>query len=266
MEIDILPIERALPVYVISVRLAATIYAYELGEWNGKTFDDTELDPFLQPIVEGVSERATTRTHGWEALELRGPPLQARQSIESLICRDIDSGRLSALHLRRDFEGALIPTETLLDVDKVRDWGETYKFDHGDWWREYADDEGDIAEQALSAIKEGWEQLLDPKRLEGRKQRARALDDGAILEILHENERLRAVTHAPDERPLDRRTRASLLCIIGALAEQANLDLSQPMKAGDAIEKMLPGDVRLSGRTIGEHLKAVRVAMDSRKG
>lgn len=67
------------------------------------------------------------------------------------------------------------------------------------------------------------------------------------------------------EKPLDTRERASLLCIIGALAEHAKLDLSQPMKAGDAIAAMMP-DVKLSGRTIGEHLKAVREAMDSRKG
>ena len=63
---------------------------------------------------------------------------------------------------------------------------------------------------------------------------------------------------------LDSRERATLLCIIGALAEYATLDLSQPMKAGEAIAAMMP-DVKLSARTIGEHLKTVREAMDSRK-
>ncbi|GEM_PF-3768658 len=66
------------------------------------------------------------------------------------------------------------------------------------------------------------------------------------------------------DKPLDGRERATLLCIIGALAQNAKLDLSQPMKAGEAIAAMMP-DVKLSSRTIGEHLKAVREAMDSRK-
>lgn len=64
---------------------------------------------------------------------------------------------------------------------------------------------------------------------------------------------------------LDPRTRKTLLCIIGALAENAKLDLSHPMKAGDAIAAMMP-DVKLTGRAIGEHLKDVADAMDSRKG
>jgi hypothetical protein len=64
--------------------------------------------------------------------------------------------------------------------------------------------------------------------------------------------------------PLDSRERTTLLCIIGALAAHAQLDLSQPLKTGNAIAAMMP-DVKLSGRTIGEHLKAVREAMDSRK-
>lgn len=72
------------------------------------------------------------------------------------------------------------------------------------------------------------------------------------------------VAKANDE-VLDPRERTALLCIIGALAAHADVDLSQPFKAGDTIAAMMPG-VKLSGRTIGEHLKAVREAMDSRKG
>lgn len=70
---------------------------------------------------------------------------------------------------------------------------------------------------------------------------------------------------APD-KPLDERTRTTLLCIIGALAIDAELDLSQPYKAGEQVAAMLPGDVKLTARTIGDHLKAVQPAMDSRKG
>jgi len=68
------------------------------------------------------------------------------------------------------------------------------------------------------------------------------------------------------DKSLDARERTTLLCIIGALAENATLDLSQHIKAGEAVAVMLDAKgVKLSGRTIGEHLKAVREAMDSRK-
>jgi len=66
-------------------------------------------------------------------------------------------------------------------------------------------------------------------------------------------------------RPLDERERTTLLCIIGGLAKTQGLDLSHPFTAGEAVVKMLPDDIRLSGRTIGEHLKGVRTALDSRR-
>lgn len=74
----------------------------------------------------------------------------------------------------------------------------------------------------------------------------------------------KAATVKDRDRPLDPRERTTLLCIIGALAGHAKLDLSKPTKAGDAIAAMMPG-LKLAGRTIGEHFKEVREAMDSRK-
>lgn len=65
------------------------------------------------------------------------------------------------------------------------------------------------------------------------------------------------------EKPLGERERVTLLCIIGALARQAQLDLSQPMKAGDAVAAMAP-ELSVTGRTIGDHLKKVGPAMESR--
>ena len=65
------------------------------------------------------------------------------------------------------------------------------------------------------------------------------------------------------EKPLDERERTTLLCIIGALAREAGIDLSQPMKAGDAVVAIAP-ELKLSGRTIGEKLKQVTEAMDRR--
>jgi hypothetical protein len=69
-----------------------------------------------------------------------------------------------------------------------------------------------------------------------------------------------------EEPELEARTRTSLLCIIGALADAAKLDLGQHYKAAQAIASMLDAKaVKLSTRTISEHLKAVPEAMESRK-
>ena len=95
---------------------------------------------------------------------------------------------------------------------------------------------------------------------------ARGVYSGGLIVVGNVTfERVAASPPPPVDKPLERRERATLLCIIGALAANAKLDLSQPMKAGEAIVDMMP-DVNLSPRTIGEHLKAVRNAMDSRKG
>lgn len=64
---------------------------------------------------------------------------------------------------------------------------------------------------------------------------------------------------------LDPRERTTLLCIIGALAKKAGIDLSQPHRVSAEVAKLLPGDVKLSARTIGDHLKDVRDAIDSRR-
>jgi hypothetical protein len=64
---------------------------------------------------------------------------------------------------------------------------------------------------------------------------------------------------------LDPRERATLHRIIGALAHEAKLDLSEPFKAGEVVAKMLPDGASVKARTIGEHLKAVRETMDGRK-
>ena len=68
----------------------------------------------------------------------------------------------------------------------------------------------------------------------------------------------------PEDRGLDPRERKTLLCIIGALAKAAKVDISIPYKAGSVIEKMLAGR-KISGRRIGDHLKQVPGALEDLK-
>lgn len=69
----------------------------------------------------------------------------------------------------------------------------------------------------------------------------------------------------PVDKPLDERERSSLLCIIGALARMAQIDISQPYKAAEQVAAALnQAAVPLAPRTIGTHLKAVPEALDRR--
>jgi hypothetical protein len=73
-----------------------------------------------------------------------------------------------------------------------------------------------------------------------------------------------ALAAGVDKKALDPREQKTLLCIIGALAKAAKVDISQPYKAGAAIEKML-SDQKVSARRIGDHLKLVPDALADRK-
>lgn len=71
---------------------------------------------------------------------------------------------------------------------------------------------------------------------------------------------------AGGDKPLRERERATLLCIIGALADLAKVDLSQHHKAGGQVEAMLSvKGIELSARTIGDHLRAAREAIERRR-
>lgn len=228
MEIEFLLGERALPIQTVSVRLAATIFTYELGRWNEIEFTYAEIEPFMSSESGPGGRGVTLRTHAWEFVSLAGNPRRARDAIESLICKDIDSGRLPALQVRRDLNGTLVATDTLIDIGKMLEWGDTYEMLPGDWWQEYQEAEGEIANRALSAIQEGREQLQNARAFEERKARARALDEDQILDILRENERLRAITSAEGKavkhiRPLRSDARETYLKIIRALLELAGI-------------------------------------------
>lgn len=85
-----------------------------------------------------------------------------------------------------------------------------------------------------------------------------------IKQLDQENARLREMEPAcVPEKSLATKARRTLLCIIGGLANGHKFDLSEPYKAGEIIARMMP-EVVISPRTIGDYLKQVPGAMDSR--
>lgn len=99
------------------------------------------------------------------------------------------------------------------------------------------------------------------KDLEGELQTVQA----SVEKLEHDNAKLRATEAARNvEKPLATRTRRNLLCIIGGLAHANKIDLSEPYKACEVVAAMMPG-MALSARAIGDYLKEVPDAMDSRR-
>lgn len=99
---------------------------------------------------------------------------------------------------------------------------------------------------------------INEARLARMHPEAYAVMPEALVELRAPHVSGRAVT-------LDARKRRTLLCIIGALAAEADLDLSQPYKAGEAIAALLDAKgVKVTARAIGDNLKEVPEAMDSR--
>lgn len=256
--------DRMLPLFVISVRTAATIFAYELGSWNDRDFTDAELEPFMERPIDGLTE--TSGTHGWAKLDLLGAPQQARDAIEAQLCQSIDAGHLRTLHERRELIGKLNPTDTLLDTADVGNWAEARGLDCGDWFGEYCDNEEKIATHALESADEYRARLESPDAHEQAMRRAAEIDQDVIVQVLRENEQLRAAARVRNAKPLDARERTTLLCIIGALTDVAKVKLSEPYAAAKPIADALSlKGVRIQPRRIGDHLKRVQAAIDSRK-
>ena len=88
----------------------------------------------------------------------------------------------------------------------------------------------------------------------------------ALDEFIRQHVPAQAPTSASLDRPLKERERATLLTIIAALAKTAEIDVSQPSKAGGQIEALTTQAVgiRIPARTVENHPKAIPDALERR--
>lgn len=258
---------HALPLHTISVKIAATVYAYDLGGWGGRDFTEAETKPFEEPDDDFAGLHSSTSPHGWNRLELTGAALHARSALEAIICRDIEAGRLQALRERRDLSGALIVDDTLLTTNEVRTWAQTYGLEGGASFERYCMEEMTIEFQAIAAIEQAQSDLVSPITAERAVSLMQTKNIEGVRKIVAENDRLRNALYAQanNDLPLDPRERATLLCIIAALAKMAKMDLTHPHSAAKEIGLRLPGDVKVSAGVIAKHLQRVSDAVESRK-
>ena len=88
----------------------------------------------------------------------------------------------------------------------------------------------------------------------------------ALEAFIRQHVPAQAPTSASLDRPLGERERATLLTIIAALAKTAEIDVSQPSKAGGQIEALTTRalGIRIPARTVENHLKAIPDALERR--
>ena len=88
----------------------------------------------------------------------------------------------------------------------------------------------------------------------------------ALEAFIRQHVPAQAPTSASLDRPLGERERATLLTIIAALAKTAEIDVSQPSKAGGQIEALTSRalGIRIPARTVENHLKAIPDALERR--
>lgn len=204
--------------------------------------------------------------------------------MELRLVASIDSGRLRTVRLSRDFDDHIIGRNTWIDYDELGRWVSERGYELGDIASEWIDREGELLGMAEDAIR--YLRLATKGKKGGRGEdavlQAQFAKDGrldeadpavlaaAIRGLVTENAKLSNRLASHDDRnkseiikPVTPRERTTLLCIIGALAREAKLDLSNPYSAGDAVEAMAP-ELQIKGRTIGDKLKLVAEAMDRR--
>jgi hypothetical protein len=255
MRSDITLHDLGLPLFVITVRLAATILAYELGAWEGQDFTDAEIDFFLDE-----NHQETIHTPGWQNLELFGNVKRARDSIEASICRSINAGRLKPRKSRRDLAGNLIAADTTIDIGDADEWAQEHGLSPDNWFDEYLTSEVELLSDVGSYLQDRREALRNGLTFKSVLARAAELDKQEVVTLLIENERLKKVHKVGEaDRPLEPRQRQSMLRIIRALDILAKL----PARAAStSVERQLrllgfskPGDAAI--RSVIEQARAL---------
>jgi hypothetical protein len=179
-----------------------------------------------------------------------------------LLIDSVEKGQLPTVVERRTLVGQLTP-DTLLHTDDLLAWCETRGIELGDYFNEYVDGEHKIVEAAIDATAAARLRFTNPD-LETPTEKDMPT---RFLEILAENQRLRA-KHVPKaEPPLLTKERNTLLAIIGLLAKKLGYPLSMPRKCGDLIADAAAdeGFRTLSAGAIAKHIKAAAEAMQARK-
>jgi hypothetical protein len=221
------------------------------GLWNPNIKDAAELvavDTWYSGTIEGVNEPEDFDGDGGDSW-LIAALADTIASLEAKLSAAVDSGRLKASFVRRSLDEQVIPEETHINYDDLVKWLEERSHEPGDHMSDWVQTECDISDLLCDEViflraarRSGYEDLQRIKA-----QRFQAKYD-YVIKRLDESEQLvevRAALKAKDgeifrlkealtlcksgrpakvDRPLHTRQRRTLLTIIAALCEAANID------------------------------------------
>ncbi len=253
----------------ISLSLAALLIAWELGEWDGRDFSKSETAPYFQnesvrSSADGAEDMWVTKaTHTWETTEPTGLLKSARDAVLAALNDSIEKGRLSLFREKREMNGKLRPTDSLLHVEQLNLWCTTHEIEVGDLLGEYSENEIKILESAMDAATAARFRHVNPHMQPPTDKDIQT----SWFELMAENQRLKLRQPPQLEAPLTTKERNTLLAIIGLLAKKLNYPLSLPRKCGEVIasEAALEGFRTLSPGAVAKHIKAAVEAMEARK-
>ena len=222
----------------------------DFGLWNPNIKEAAELvvvDMWFSGMIEGVNEPENFDGDGrapWliEALADSIAKFEARLSAA------IDSGVLRASFVRRSTDEQLIPEETHVKYDDLVEWLEERSYELGDHISDWTYTESSIGNLVCDEViflqaarRSGWKEL---DRIRERRFQAYygILDEGeqlvdlqsALKERDHEIFRLKeelalcqSGRPAKVDLPLHTRQRRTLLTIVAALCEAADIDYTE---------------------------------------
>ena len=190
---------------------------------------------------------------------------------EARLLAAVDSGRLKAAVLRRDFHERIVSGDTYVSYGDLDDWlhGRGYgQEDHNDAISEWLDNEADIVEKVIQEVA----YLRAAKRAGRLRETISGDPDAAYKATILENQRLKDLLANPKadqqakvDRPLRIRQRRTLLTVIAALCQSHKLD-SQGRGTAQRIMEMTDAiGAHVDDGTIANLLREIPDALESRK-
>lgn len=215
------------------------------------------------------------------AQEVKDALAEVISAFVTRITRAIDIGRLEPARVARDFDENLILTETFLEIRHLEEWLNERGHHIGEAFRDWSLDEGEIIDRIideliwLRSVTENTRGSRFPINL---KYSHRQIDESnqtdliaayksAALENQHLRERLaNAESRAmvKPEPPASAKHRRTLLTLIGALCEAADLDVKKRGVAQRLMEMTEQVGAPVDDETIRKILADIPEAIESR--
>ena len=207
-----------------------------------------------------------THPHRYFEIATSGAVAIVEKKITASVLRSIENADLELAVRRVSFgEERICLLNSWVSSVKFESWCEARSIELGEAWNDLWMEEQKIA---FSASEAGEEHR---RNLEGQNPKIdldREFENAGIDQLFEEIAKLRASLKQrvpPEEIPLQRRERNTLLTIVAALCKEAKIDYTKPSKAASMIQSTaVEMGLSIGESTIEGHLKKIPDALETR--